>query len=65
MITAVTGVLVERRADGVVIQTDGGIGYAVVMPLGVFERLPTQGQRCSLLALTPRLARPQAPGSAA
>lgn len=48
MISTVAGVLAERRADSLVIQTDSGIGYAVVVPLGVFERLPAQGARCSL-----------------
>lgn len=48
MIAAISGLLLERRADGVLIQTDGGVGYAVVVPLGVFERLPAQGARCSL-----------------
>ena len=48
MIATVTGVLSERHADAVVIQTDGGVGYEVSVPLGVFERLPTQGARCSL-----------------
>ena len=48
MISTVAGVLAERRTDSVVIQTDGGIGYAVVVPLGVFERLPAPGARCSL-----------------
>lgn len=48
MITSVSGVLADRRAEAVVIQTDGGIGYGVVVPLGVLERLPAQGDRCSL-----------------
>ena len=48
MIATVTGVLSERHADAVVIQTDGGVGYEVSVPLGVFERLPAQGARCSL-----------------
>jgi Holliday junction DNA helicase RuvA len=48
MISSVSGVLADRRAESVVIQTDGGIGYAVAVPLGVFERLPAQGARCSL-----------------
>lgn len=48
MISNLSGVLADRRADGIVIQTDGGVGYAVVVPLGVFERLPAQGSRCSL-----------------
>lgn len=48
MISTVSGVLADRRTDGIVIQTDGGIGYSIVVPLGVYERLPAQGARCSL-----------------
>lgn len=48
MIATVSGTLAEREADGVVIQTDGGVGYAVSVPLGVFERLPPAGSRCTL-----------------
>ena len=48
MIATVRGLLAERAGDAVVIQTEGGIGYAVTVPLGVFERLPPQGGPCSL-----------------
>ena len=48
MIATLSGVLAEREGDTVVIQTDGGVGYAVAVPLGVFERLPARGGRCSL-----------------
>jgi holliday junction DNA helicase RuvA len=48
MIAGVTGILAERRADTVVIQTDGGVAYELSVPLGVFERLPAQGARCAL-----------------
>ncbi|MGH7559769.1 MAG: Holliday junction branch migration protein RuvA [Gemmatimonadales bacterium] len=48
MIASLSGVLTERDGDSVVIQTDGGVGYAVAVPLGVFERLPPRGARCSL-----------------
>lgn len=48
MIATVSGVLVAREADAVMIQTDGGVGYEVSVPLGVFERLPAQGSRCTL-----------------
>jgi len=48
MIATLTGVLAEREAESVVIQTDGGVGYAVAVPLGVFERLPARGARCAL-----------------
>ena len=48
MIATLNGVLSEREGETVVIQTDGGVGYAVLVPLGVFERLPARGGRCAL-----------------
>jgi Holliday junction DNA helicase RuvA len=48
MIATVTGVLAAGEGETVVVQTDGGIGYAVTVPLGVFERLPPRGGRVSL-----------------
>jgi Holliday junction DNA helicase RuvA len=48
MITSLSGTLAEREGEAVVIQTDGGIGYEVTVPLGVFERLPARGARCVL-----------------
>lgn len=48
MIAAVAGVLADRRGDTIVIQTEGGVGYEVVLPLGVMERLPAVGARCAL-----------------
>jgi Holliday junction DNA helicase RuvA len=48
MIATVTGVLVDREGDTIVVQTDGGVGYALTVPLGVAERLPGKGARVSL-----------------
>jgi holliday junction DNA helicase RuvA len=48
MIAMVTGVLAAGEGETVVVQTDGGVGYAVTVPLGVFERLPPRGGRVSL-----------------
>ena len=48
MIASVNGILAEREAEAVVIQTEGGLGYAIAVPLGVFERLPARGSRCTL-----------------
>ena len=48
MIATVTGVLAERAGDTLVVQTDGGVGYAVTVPAGVAERLPAPGGRVSL-----------------
>jgi holliday junction DNA helicase RuvA len=48
MIASVAGVLAEREGDTIVVQTDGGVGYALTVPLGVAERLPGKGSRVSL-----------------
>jgi Holliday junction DNA helicase RuvA len=48
MISSVTGVVGDRSGEAVVILTDGGVGYSVVLPLGVAERLPARGARVSL-----------------
>lgn len=48
MIATITGVLAATDGDTIVLQTDGGVGYAVTVPLGVFERLPHPGNRVSL-----------------
>jgi Holliday junction DNA helicase RuvA len=48
MIATVTGTLTERDDDTIVIETEGGVGYAITVPLGVFERLPAPGARIRL-----------------
>ena len=48
MIALVSGTLRERQGDSVLIETAGGVGYAVTLPLGVLERLPATGSRVSL-----------------
>ena len=48
MIERVSGVLAERAGDTIVVETDGGVGYAVTVPAGVAERLPATGARVSL-----------------
>jgi len=49
MIASVSGVISGRNPDGtVMIETDGGVGYAVAVPAGVLARLPTDGQRVRL-----------------
>lgn len=48
MIARVSGVLAERAGDTIVVETDGGVGYAVTVPAGVAERLPAPGSRVSL-----------------
>lgn len=48
MIASLTGRLAAKSADRVVIETAGGIGYEVTVPLGVMERLPEVGQTVTL-----------------
>lgn len=48
MIAQVAGRLAARRADRVVIETAGGVGYEIVVPLGVMEQLPSVGAAVSL-----------------
>jgi Holliday junction DNA helicase RuvA len=48
MIATLTGVLAEREGEMLVVQTDGGVGYAVTVPVGVSARLPGRGTRVSL-----------------
>jgi Holliday junction DNA helicase RuvA len=48
MIASLTGVIAEREGETLVIQTDGGVGYAVTVSLGVAARLPARGARVSL-----------------
>ena len=48
MIATVSGTLTEKSPEQIVLQTDGGVGYAIQVPLGVFERLPATGGRCTL-----------------
>ena len=48
MIATLTGTVAERDGETLVLQTDGGVGYAVTVPVGVAARLPTKGSRMSL-----------------
>ncbi len=48
MIASLRGTLVVRDPMGIVIETAGGTGYLVDVPLGVFERLPALGQPVQL-----------------
>jgi Holliday junction DNA helicase RuvA len=48
VIARVTGVLAERAGEAIVVETDGGVGYALTVPAGVAERLPAPGARVSL-----------------
>jgi len=48
MIATLAGVVSERHGETLVVQTDGGVGYEVTVPVGVAVRLPPRGSRVSL-----------------
>jgi Holliday junction DNA helicase RuvA len=48
VIAQVSGRLAAKQADRVMIETPGGVGYEIVVPLGVMERLPAVGETASL-----------------
>ncbi|HET8625343.1 MAG TPA: Holliday junction branch migration protein RuvA [Gemmatimonadales bacterium] len=48
MIATVSGVLAGRDGETVIVETEGGVGYAIAVPLPVFERLPAAGSRVRL-----------------
>src|SRR5213075_2387962 len=48
MIAHVRGRLASKSADRVIVETAGGVGYEVVVPLGVMERLPATGAEVTL-----------------
>jgi Holliday junction DNA helicase RuvA len=48
MIASITGRLARKTADRVVVETPGGVGYEITVPLGVMERLPDVGERVTL-----------------
>jgi Holliday junction DNA helicase RuvA len=48
VIVQVAGRLAAKQADRVVIQTPGGVGYEIVVPLGVSAALPPVGEAVTL-----------------
>ncbi|HEY4306422.1 MAG TPA: Holliday junction branch migration protein RuvA [Gemmatimonadaceae bacterium] len=48
MIAQVAGELVSRDLDRVEIMTSGGVGYELLIPLGVYEKLPKIGEEVAL-----------------
>lgn len=48
MIASITGRLARKSAERVVVETSGGVGYEITVPLGVMERLPDVGERVTL-----------------
>ena len=48
MISQLAGTLAAKDLDRVEVMTPGGVAYEVVIPLGVYETLPREGERVSL-----------------
>jgi holliday junction DNA helicase RuvA len=48
VIAYVRGRLAAKSADRVVVETAGGVGYEITVPLGVMERLPGTGAEVTL-----------------
>jgi Holliday junction DNA helicase RuvA len=48
MIASISGMLTVRDPSGIVVDTSGGTGYLIEVPLGVFERLPAVGAPVTL-----------------
>jgi holliday junction DNA helicase RuvA len=48
VIAHLRGRLAAKSADRVVVETAGGVGYEVMVPLGVMERLPAPGAEVTL-----------------
>jgi Holliday junction DNA helicase RuvA len=48
VISQVTGTLLRKDIDRVDVMTPGGVGYELVIPLGVYEALPRAGETCTL-----------------
>ena len=48
MIARITGTLVGKGLDRIEVMTAGGVGYELLIPLGVLEGLPREGEQLSL-----------------
>jgi Holliday junction DNA helicase RuvA len=48
VIATVAGIITERDGESLVVLTDGGVGYALSVSIGVAGRLPSKGGRVSL-----------------
>ena len=48
MISQISGTLIAKDLDRVELMTQGGVGYELLIPLGVFESLPKEGAAVSL-----------------
>ena len=57
MIAFVRGRLTAKSADRVVVETAGGVGYELTVPLGVMERLPPPGAGTEITLATELVVR--------
>lgn len=48
MIASIRGTLRARDGETLLVETGGGVGYAVTVPLGVLERMPPNGDPVTL-----------------
>ena len=48
MISHLSGTLTSKDIDRIDVMTSGGVGYELLIPLGVFETLPRQGEKVAL-----------------
>jgi holliday junction DNA helicase RuvA len=48
MISQISGALATKDLDRVEVMTPGGVGYELLIPLGVYEQLPKEGETVSL-----------------
>jgi holliday junction DNA helicase RuvA len=49
MISRIRGTLVGRHLDRAEVVTSGGVGYEMLIPLGVYERLPRPGEEVEVI----------------
>lgn len=48
MISHLAGIMTTKDIDRIEVMTSGGVGYELLIPLGVFESLPKQGEKVFL-----------------
>ena len=48
MISQIVGTVLVKELDRVELLTQGGVAYALTIPLGVYESLPRRGETCTL-----------------
>ena len=48
MISQISGTLLQKEINHVVLMTAGGVAYGMTIPLGVYETLPRSGEPCTL-----------------